>query len=95
MPFSQSYAFMTQMSSVWPIDTSVTDFSAVYKGGTVVPNGGWYLLSTVYVVISAGRAVSILTCLELSLSLAEFTRVRGRLLGRGDGRSKRLSKTAI
>ena len=47
------------------------------------------------VVISAGRAVSILTCLELSLSLAEFTRVRGRLLGRGDGRSKRLSKTAI
>ena len=47
------------------------------------------------VVISAGRAVSILTSLELSLSLAEFIRVRERLLGRGNGRSKRPSKTAI
>ena len=47
------------------------------------------------VVISAGRAVSILTSLELSLLLAEFIRVRGRLLGRGNGRSKRLSKAAI
>ena len=44
MPFSQLYAFMTQMSSVWPIDTSVTDFSAVYKGAAVVWIGGWYLM---------------------------------------------------
>ena len=30
---------MTQMSSVWPIGTSVTDFSAVYKRAQVVLNG--------------------------------------------------------
>ena len=42
MPFSQSYAFMTQMSSVWPTGTSVTDFSAIYKRAKVVWIGGWY-----------------------------------------------------
>ena len=42
MPFSQSYAFMTQMSSVWPTGTSVTDFSAVSKRRKVVWIGGWY-----------------------------------------------------
>ena len=46
MPFSQSYAFVTQMSSVWPTGTSVTDFSAVYKRGKVVWDGGWYKLGT-------------------------------------------------
>ena len=56
MPFSQSYAFMTQMSSVWPIDTSVTDFSAVYNRAQVVWFGGWYF-STLIPACQANCAV--------------------------------------
>ena len=42
---------MTQMSSVWPIDTSVPDFSAVYKRPEVVWTGGWYPTETLAVYV--------------------------------------------